>query len=326
MGKSKQQPVMEKHYVTPGGEAVKSPLDATIEATARHKSVLVDAANILGVGADKVCGLLRNVWTTSKGQSPLTDAEMFKGLSLIARYELDPIARDVYVTRSKDGRLLTIIGIDGWIKVLDRTEHYDGFEWDDETDANGKVIAVNVRIYSTKRSRPTTYRGLMSEYQRVGGVVAKDMPVHMLRLFSLRHAARLFTPIGGDVLTEEEARYVQDHHAEQSVVPSSKSKSEALADHLMNRMAEPAEEPELTPEPDPQEEAVEAADAETSDDNAAISWCEAIIARLGRASNVLQFSQIRDEVYAHPFRDELPQDAMDRLSAALTEAEKRCTE
>lgn len=324
MGKARQQQqVMQKHYVTPGGEAVSGTLDATIEATARHKSVLVDAANILGVGADKVCGLLRNVWTTSKGQAPLTDAEMFKGLSLIARYELDPIARDVYVTRSKDGRLLTIIGIDGWIKVLDRTEHYDGFEWDDECDDNGKVVAVNVKIYSTKRTRPTTYRGLMSEYQRVGGVVAKDMPVHMLRLFSLRHAARLFTPIGGDVLTEEEARYVQDHHAEAAVIPPGKSKSDALADHLMSRMAEPTPEPE--PELEPEQQAEATAD-EPAEDNAALSWCDAIVARLMKASNVLQFSQIRDEVYAHPLRDELPQDAMDRLSAALTEAEKRCTE
>jgi hypothetical protein len=317
MGKTRQQTT-----TTTTTHADRSPLDATLEATARHKSVLMDAASILGVNPTKLCDLLRNVWKTSKGVAPLTDAEMFKGLSLIARYELDPIAKDVYVTRTKDGKLLTIIGIDGWIKVLDRTEHYDGFEWDDETDANGKVIAVNVRIYSTKRSRPTTYRGLMSEYQRVGGVVAKDMPVHMLRLFSLRHAARLFTPIGGDVLTEEEARYVQDHHAEQSVVPSSKSKSEALADHLMNRMAEPTPEPEQEPEPEQQ---AETADGETAEDNAAISWCEAIIARLMKASNVLQFSQIRDQVYAHPFRDELPQEALDRLSAALMDAEKRCS-
>ena len=118
---------------------------------------------------------------------------------------------------------------------------------------------------------------------------------------------------------------LQDHHAECSRGFLQQVEVRGTGDHLMNRMAERRRS--LThPEPAPQEEALEAADAETSDDNAAISWCEAIVARLMKASNVLQFSQIRDEVYAHPFRDELPQDAMDRLSAALTEAEKRCTE
>ena len=37
MGKAKQQPIMQKHYVTPGGEPVKTALDATIEATTRHR-------------------------------------------------------------------------------------------------------------------------------------------------------------------------------------------------------------------------------------------------------------------------------------------------
>lgn len=318
MGKAKQQPIMQKHYVTPGGEPVKTALDATIEATTRHKSVLVDAASILGVHPTKLCDLLRNVWKTSKGVAPLTDAEMFKGLSLIARYELDPIAKDVYVTRTKDGKLLTIIGIDGWIKVLDRTDHYDGFEWEDETDANGKVIAVNVKIYSTKRTRPTTYRGLMSEYQRVGGMVAKDMPVHMLRLFSLRHAARLFTPIGGDVLTEEEARYAQSHAPSEQEAPAGQSKTAALADRLMERMAEPTPEPETTPEPEPQEEAVEA-----SGDDDPQSWFDGAVRRLRLCKTVLELRPLVMEITDAEECQALPQELAEQLAGVVTEMESR---
>jgi len=49
----------------------------------------------------------------------------------------------------------------------------------------------------------------------MGGFVAGKMPSHMLRLFSLRHAARLFTPLGASVVTEEEARMVREHVQEE---------------------------------------------------------------------------------------------------------------
>ena len=188
-------------------------LQRVIEATAaKSASIRNTAAQFLGVPADKACDLLRQVWRTSKDQPPLTDAEMFMGMSLIARYGLDPIAKEVYLTRTSKG-LVCIIGIDGWIKILDRTEGYDGFEQQEKFDDKGELACVETRIYSKKRKRPTTYRGYAMEYRKVAGVVARDMPWHMLRLFSLRHAARLFTPLGGSIVTEEEARWMNAYAA-----------------------------------------------------------------------------------------------------------------
>ena len=134
---------------------------------------------------------------------------------------------------------------------------------------------------------------------------------------------------------EEQVIDVESTMAQPAALPATGTKSEALAAAIARPTEEPekktrkrkekAVEPEQAPEPESEQQA-ETADGETAEDNAAISWCEAIIARLMKASNVLQFSEIRDEVYAHPARDELPQEALDRLSAALTEAEKRCSE
>lgn len=192
-----------------------SVLDAALEESAKRQSITASAAAVLGVEPSKLCGLLRNVWRTSKGQEPLTDQEMFQGISLIARYELDPIAKEIYVTRTSKG-LVTIIGIDGWIKVLDRTDHYDGFDVELHSDENGKIDYVDTKIFSKKRAHPTTYRAYASEYSKVSGFVAGQMPTHMLRIFGLRHAARLFTPIGGNVMTEEEALYMQQHAPDDS--------------------------------------------------------------------------------------------------------------
>jgi hypothetical protein len=183
-----------------------SPLDTVVQETMQKRAhVKARAAAQLGVAPEHVCNLLRNHWRTSKGQPPLTDVEMFQGLSLIAHYELDPMAREIYVTRDKQGRLLTIVSIDGWIKVLDRTDHYDGHEQKWHHTAEGEVDWIETMIFSKKRSHPTTYRALMKEYAAVAGYVYSKMPTHMLRLFSLRHAARQFTPLGGNVVTEDEA-------------------------------------------------------------------------------------------------------------------------
>ena len=218
-----------------------SPLDRVVEATEKRQSVTRNAATVLCVAPEKLCDLLRNVWRTSKGEPPLTDQEMFVGISMIARYELDPIAKEVYVTRGKYG-VFTIISIDGWIKVLDRTDHYDGFDVDIHRTDDGSIDWVETTIYSTKRSHPAKYRAFAEEYSEIAGVVAKTIPSHMLRIFSLRHAARLFTPIGGSVLTEEEALFMNRDHA-----PPVERK-EVTRDSLLEKFAEPQPVREELPE------------------------------------------------------------------------------
>ncbi len=232
---------------TPGifGEVI----DATVQAQ-RRRSVEESVAAKLGVNTDKLCDLLRNVWHTSKGQPELTKQEMFNGMSLIARFDLDPISREVYVTRDKTGRLLTIVGIDGWIKILNRTPHYDGFDvelgWnEDET----KLLWAETRIYSKERSHPVVYRGFMQEYMKMAGNVAQKAPWHMLRIFSLRHAARLFTPLGGNVVLQEEAEWMM---REQNEAPD--PEGDALAAQLQAKAAKAAKTPKSpATEPPPTE-------------------------------------------------------------------------
>lgn len=218
----------------------------------RVRSLAATAAQFLGVEPGKVCALLRNVWKPSKGQPELTDSEMFAGLSMIARYALDPVAKEVYVTRTSKG-LVTIIGIDGYVKILNRTEGYNGFEQELHFDDSGKDLEwVETVIYHKDREYPTKYRAFMSEYRKIAGPVAGQIPWHMLRLFSLRHAVRLFTPIGGNVVTEEEARWMDAYNpadVKQNVRSTAKERAAAMAKSA---------EPDLTaPIPDvPQEESL----------------------------------------------------------------------
>jgi len=220
-------------------EEQKGPLDEAIAITQR-RSIRNATADRLEVPHDKVCDLLRNVWSVTKGNPPLTDQEMFSGMSMIARFDLDPIAREVYVTRDNKGRLMTIVALDGWMKILDRTDHYDGFEtlmkWEDEAET--KIKSVTVTIHSTKRSHPAVYEAFEKEYAKLGGFMRGNIPWHMLRIFALRHAARLFTPLGGNVMLQEEADWINKGrppapdsgptHAEQAEAIKAKREDEKL--------------------------------------------------------------------------------------------------
>jgi len=220
-----------------GAEATAKPAEDLLRGpvTGRHQVVTEKAAAFLGVPQEKIFDVVRGVWTTSKGQPPLSNQEIFTGLALIARYELDPFSREIYVTKDKKGRLLTILGIDGWVRVLDRTDHYDGFEQTMEMVDDSDVIRwVETKIYSKERSHPVVYRAFASEYGKLGGYVAGVIPGHMLRLFSLRHAARLFVPLGS-VVTEEEAGWISDSpEAENAVPPDS---LDAIADRIADERA-----------------------------------------------------------------------------------------
>lgn len=244
------QPYRSPDTPAPAAETTTSLLDQVLEQPATRPGITAGCAAFLGVEPEKVCNLLRNVWPTGKGEANLSDAEMFMGMSMIARYGLDPVAREVTVTRDKQGRLMTIVRIDGFVKILDRTPHYDGFEWnykwnDDETH----LIWVEAIIHSKTRSVSTSYRALAWEYAVLAGFMGKKIPEHMLRLFALRHATRLFTPLGNSVVTEEEARWMNE---------AGNASDTVEADAALTGAAQPEPDPSADPraaEQEPQPEA-----------------------------------------------------------------------
>jgi len=231
-------------------------LDATMRETERRQSLKGVAAEKLGVPADKVYDLLRNMWTVSKDQPELTDRELFEGLAMIAKYDLDPFAREIYVTRDKRGKLMKIVGIDGWVKIVHRSGDYDGHEWLSHFDEKGNMEWVDCVIHSRSRTHPTIYRAYAKEYAKLGGFMLANIPWHMLRLFAFRHAARFFTSLGS-VYTEEEASWMSAKIANTSEPRS----LDDLADQLNGRPAPREEDP---PESDALDEAAALiADAKT---------------------------------------------------------------
>lgn len=235
-------------------------LEDAVKETERRRTTLTEAAAFLGVPAHKIYDILRNLWKPSKGQEPLSNNEIYNGLVLIARFELDPFAREIYVTRGSHG-LMVIVGIDGWIKILDRTEHYDGFDREYGYSEDGKeLLWIQTTIHSTKRKHPTVHRAFMAEYKRICGPVASQIPVHMLGIFSLRHAARLFVPLGAYIMTEEEAKFLQREETPAAKEPSGNARlktalqSRKDGKQPRDESTPPIEEPGAYVDPESQED------------------------------------------------------------------------
>ncbi len=195
--------------------------------TQDRKLARQQAAEIMGCQVDAVFDLLRRQWP-QKGEQQFSDMELFQAVHLIGHYRLDPMTREVYCSRDSRGRILVVVGIDGWIKVLHRLPGYDGHEQTVEFDEAGNPVSCTTTIYSTEKSHPVKYTGYWAEYVRVGGFVKDQMPIHMLRIFSLRHAARQFAPIGGNVVTEAEARFMQGQLPEEPPVDTGRVATQTL--------------------------------------------------------------------------------------------------
>jgi len=272
--------------------------------TSARKFVPERVAAFLGCDQSRVFDVLRVIWTTTKGTPPLTNQELMVGMALVARYELDPFAREIYVTRGKKG-LMVIVGVDGWIRVLDRTDHYDGMDVSIDRDGDDKVVSVTTTIYSKNRSHPAQYVALADEYRKLAGPVASTIFIHMLRIFSLKHAARLFVPLGS-VVTEEEANWMADAPPVDPVTS---------LDNLADKLTEPPPLPSI-PKPPPAPPPVDPKfQPPTPEDIAAEQAfiAEALAVQIAEADTADEVSTIRKTIVLSVGGGTLTEDLADQL-------------
>jgi len=295
----------------PTAEQTDNALDKAIAATvARRESAMRSSAAFLGIPQADLYQAMRGIWTTTKGQDPLTDAEIWLGLRLVGRYELDPFAREIYVTRGKDGPMI-IVGVDGWVRLLNRNPDYDGFETALIEDDEGNVTAAETTIYSRSRSHPTTYMALASEYANLAGFMHATIPTHMLRIFSLRHAARLFMPLGG-VVTEEEMQWMTE------TKPGPPVNS---LDELTERLTTP-EKPAVAATEEARGLVIKA-EARTKERDEAVGRQERYARWLAEATTVDKVSGLREDIVAEVADKRLTEEQAGELYELANAAEER---
>lgn len=135
----------------------------------------------------------------------MTCEQMTAFLIVAKQYDLNPFTKEIYGSTSQQGRVLPIVGVDGWTKLVNEQPTYDGVEF----SYNDEDKSCTCSIYRTDRTRPT----VITEYhdECVADTESwKKKPKRMLRHKSLIQCARIAFSFSGIYDPDEAAAYLQD--------------------------------------------------------------------------------------------------------------------
>jgi len=173
-------------------------------------------------------------------------------LMVSKEYGLNPILREIHAFPKKGGGIQTVVGIDGWAKLICGNKDFDGMEFGYEEHPSGKKpLSVTCTLYRKSCSRPTVVTEYYEECFR-NTEPWKGMPRRMLRHKALMQCGRIAFGISG-IMDEDEANDIRE--VDSTVLEDEPSeKAQAVLDEIEKRKVKPPKEtPEAESEPDKQE-------------------------------------------------------------------------
>lgn len=151
-----------------------------------------------------------------------TDAEVASFLLVANKYDLNPFTKEIYAFPDKRAGIIPIVGVDGFITIMNRHPQFDGYEFnysDEDIIINRSRSCpkwAEVRIHRKDRSHPTVVREYLDEvYQEARGGYSGPWQTHtkrMLRHKTLIQGARVAFGVSG-VYDEDEAVRIIDARA-----------------------------------------------------------------------------------------------------------------
>lgn len=175
-----------------------------------------------GVSVEEVNEVLRRMIISSKGQhgATATTAEMTVVSSIFAKYDLNPFVREGHAFVS-GGKLQVIIGIDGWLKIMNRHPDFDGIEYEYEWDEiNGKrtLSAVTAKIYTKTRNHPVSVTEWMDECKQQKSDAWQKYEKRMLRNKATGQCIRVAFGIS-EIIDDDEASRIRSSTKERDITP-----------------------------------------------------------------------------------------------------------
>jgi phage recombination protein Bet len=169
-----------------------------------------DLAEQWGIEESAVEAILsRSIVQTRDDDPPPSRYEVMSAGVIANRYRLDPMTNEVYFFRSRDGRrIVPIVGVDGWAKIVSRQPGYLGCEFATIMDDAGKCVSIRCKMRKATEYGPAEVEveEFLSECGRNVGPW-KSHPRRMLRHKAFQQAARLLFAITG-IYDEDEGEVV----------------------------------------------------------------------------------------------------------------------
>lgn len=218
-------------------------------ATIQPQSLLAKMAARFSVEPGKMLSTLKS--TAFKGD--VSNEQMMALLIVADQYGLNPWTKEIYAFPDRQNGIVPVIGVDGWARIINNNQQFDGMEFEQDDESCTCVI------YRKDRAHPTKVTEYLSECRREAAPW-KSHPRRMLRHKAMIQCARLAFGFVG-VFDQDEAERI----IEKDITPAADllpiaSRTEAVKAKLRGKAAQAvdAETGEISqPEPtavDPDDE------------------------------------------------------------------------
>ena len=156
--------------------------------------------------------------------------EQFHAFLLVAReYGLNPLVREIYAFPSKTGGITPIVSIDGWLRMANDHDQFDGLTFEDRFDAGGNLIGITAQLHRKDRGHPSEVTEYMAECRR-NTDPWKTWPARMLRHKAAIQAIRYGLGFSGIADPDEGERMLPAREpAKEPVVVRPKFEATAVA-------------------------------------------------------------------------------------------------
>jgi len=203
--------------------------------TTQQKNLVPQKASpIYGLAAkfqiepEKLVDVLRGtVIKPDKNGRAATNEEMAAFCIVAQQYGLNPFTREIHAFVSGDKGVVPVVGIDGWTKIVNSHSDFDGCEFVDEADEQGRPISITCKMYVRGRSHAVCITERFAECKR-NTQPWNTMPWRLLRHKSYMQAARYAFGLSG-IYDEDEARDVIRAVPTGTADPLSRTKKVAAA-------------------------------------------------------------------------------------------------
>lgn len=171
-------------------------------------NALTVIAQNTGVSADEITDVLKGMIISAKNQhgATATNAEMAIVTGVCAKYDLNPLVKECTAFIS-GGKLQVVVMIDGWYRIVNRQPDFDGVEFEDKFDENGKIHSTTCKMYLKNRSHPVVVTEYFDECNDPRSSVWKRWPARMLRHKAYIQDARMAFGISEMIDDDEASRY-----------------------------------------------------------------------------------------------------------------------
>lgn len=155
-----------------------------VTATPQRASLVTKIASRYCVEPTKMMDTLKA--TAFKTEKPISNEQMMALLIVADQHGLNPFTREIFAYPDNKGGIVPVVSIDGWARILNQQESYDGMEFVFSDDGS----TCTCTIHRKDRSHPTTVTEYLAECKRSTPPWGSH-PRRMLRHRAMIQAARI---------------------------------------------------------------------------------------------------------------------------------------